>query len=51
VEGSIIEPDDARNTAYYGKAVSPLDILVRRSASNPRAADLVKSIAEHTPKK
>ncbi len=51
VEGSIITPDDARNTAYYGKAVSPLDILVRRSASNPRAGELIKNVAEHTPKK
>lgn len=51
VEGSIITPDDARNTAYYAKAVSPLDILVRHSASNPRAGELVKNVAEHTPKK
>jgi lipid-binding SYLF domain-containing protein len=51
VDGSIIDPDDARNSAYYGKAVSPLDILVRRSAKHPHAADLVKNVTEHTPKK
>lgn len=51
VDGSIIDPDDARNSAYYGKAVSPLDILVRRSVSNAKAAELVKNVAEHTPKK
>ena len=51
VEGSIIAPDDTRNTAFYGKAVSPLDILVRRSVSNPGAAELVKNITKHTPKK
>lgn len=51
VEGSIIDPDDARNTAYYGKAVSPVDILVRHSVKNPKAAELVKNITEHTPKK
>jgi lipid-binding SYLF domain-containing protein len=51
VEGSIIEPDDTRNSAYYGKAVSPLDILVRHSVSNPQAAELIKSVTENTPKK
>ncbi len=51
VEGSIISPDDSRNAAYYGKAVSPLDILVRRSTSNAGAAELVKSVTKHTPKK
>jgi lipid-binding SYLF domain-containing protein len=50
VEGSIISPNDARNTAYYAKAVSPLDILVRRSVSNPGAAELVRNVTEHTPK-
>ncbi len=39
VEGSIITPDDARNTAYYGKAVSPLDVLIRHSVNNPRAGE------------
>ncbi|GMQ75015.1 MAG: lipid-binding SYLF domain-containing protein [Gammaproteobacteria bacterium] len=51
VEGSIITPDAARNTAYYGKAVSPLDILIRHSASNPRAGELVKNVTGNTPKK
>ncbi len=51
VEGSIIAPDDARNTAYYGKAVSPLDILVRHSVNNPGADELILNVSEHTPKK
>ena len=51
VEGSIVDPDDARNTAYYGKAVSPVDILVRHSVKNPHSAELVKNVTEHTPKK
>ncbi len=51
VEGSIVTPDGARNTAYYGKAVSPLDILIRRSVSNPRAGELVKNVTGNTPKK
>ena len=51
VEGSIITPDGARNSAYYGKAVRPVDILIRHSASNPRADELIKNVTEHTPKK
>lgn len=51
VDGSIVDPDNTRNTAYYGKAVSPLDILVRHSVKNSRSAELVKNVSEHTPKK
>jgi len=46
VEGSVITPDDKRNSAYYGKSVTPTDILVRRSVNNPRAGDLVKTVAK-----
>ncbi len=51
VEGSIINPDDARNTAYYSEAVRPLDILIRRKVYNTHASELIKNVAEHTPKK
>ena len=51
VEGSIVEPDDARNTAFYGKAVSPVDILIRHSVNNPHSDELVLNVTEHTPKK
>lgn len=50
VEGSIVEPDDTRNTAYYGKAVSPVDILIRHSVNNPHSDELVLNVTEHTPK-
>ncbi len=46
-----LAPDGARNTAYYGKAVSPVDTLIRHSASNPRAGELINNVTEHTPKK
>ena len=49
-EGSIIDPEDQRNAAYYGKAVSPLDILIRRTVENPGATTLVNNIAKHTSK-
>jgi len=49
-EGSIIDPEDQRNAAYYGKAVSPLDILIRRTVENPGATTLVNNVAKHTSK-
>lgn len=50
VEGSIINPDNARNTAYYLEAVSPSDILIRHKVYNTHASELIKNVAEHTPK-
>jgi hypothetical protein len=50
VEGSIINPDDARNTAYYLEAVSPSDILIRRRVYNTHASELIKNVTEHTSK-
>ncbi len=50
VEGSIINPDDARNTAYYLEAVSPSDILIRRRVYNTQASELIKNVTEHTSK-
>lgn len=47
-EGSVVDPEDQRNAAYYGHAVSPLDILVRRTAENPGANTLVNNVAKHT---
>ena len=40
VDGSIIAVSDDSNTAYYGKPVRPTDIIVKRSVSNPKSADL-----------
>jgi len=47
-EGSVIDPEDKRNAAYYGQTVSPLDILIRRSVENPGANTLVNNVAQHT---
>jgi lipid-binding SYLF domain-containing protein len=38
LEGVVIKPDSGANDAFYGRAVSPADILVRRSANNSAAA-------------
>ncbi len=40
LEGSVITPRDSLNAAYYGKSVSPLDILVKGDVRNPQAYQL-----------
>jgi lipid-binding SYLF domain-containing protein len=37
LEGSLIEVRDSLNNAYYGKKVSPADIVIREEAKNPGA--------------
>jgi len=46
LEGSVIKTKDKWNQAYYGKAVSPIDIIVKRSVSNPGSKDLRTSVAK-----
>ncbi|HZR68485.1 MAG TPA: lipid-binding SYLF domain-containing protein [Burkholderiales bacterium] len=45
VGGAYIQPDEAANKAYYGKSVTPTDILVRRNVSNPESAALQRSLS------
>jgi lipid-binding SYLF domain-containing protein len=40
IEGAVIAPRHKWNTAYYGKEVSPVDILINQSVSNPQAESL-----------
>ncbi|OPY90217.1 MAG: hypothetical protein A4E73_02603 [Syntrophaceae bacterium PtaU1.Bin231] len=40
LEGSVIDVRDSLNKAYYGQAVRPVDILVKRAVSNPGADGL-----------
>jgi lipid-binding SYLF domain-containing protein len=40
LDGQVIEGRDKLNAAYYGKPSSPVDILVKKSVSNPGAAPL-----------
>ena len=44
LEGSLIEVRDSLNKAYYGKAATPVDILVRKSVANPGAAGLLTAL-------
>jgi lipid-binding SYLF domain-containing protein len=44
LEGSTIAVRDSLNQAYYGKKVSPVDILVKGDVTNPQAASLIKAV-------
>ena len=44
LEGAVIKTKDKWNEAYYGKAVSPVDIIVKRSVSNSNSAELIKAV-------
>ncbi|MCJ7540593.1 MAG: YSC84-related protein [Desulfobacterales bacterium] len=46
LEGSVIKTRDKWNEAYYGKAVRPIDIIVKRSVSNPNSAKLIKTVTQ-----
>ncbi|MBP1776837.1 MAG: Las17-binding protein actin regulator, partial [candidate division NC10 bacterium] len=37
---------DALNHAYYGKEVTPTDILIKRTVKNPQSAQLVDAVAK-----
>lgn len=44
LEGSVIAVRDSLNQAYYGKPVSPVDILVSGDVRNPQARQLIKTL-------
>jgi lipid-binding SYLF domain-containing protein len=44
LEGVVIKPDSGANGAFYGRAVSPVDILITANARNPAAAPLQQSL-------
>ena len=44
VDGSVIDVRDSLNKAYYGKAASPVDILVKNAATNPDSAGLKAAV-------
>lgn len=45
LDGSMVKVSDDFNKAYYGKAVAPVDILVKKTVSNPGSAKLRKALA------
>jgi lipid-binding SYLF domain-containing protein len=40
LEGAVVKVSDKSNSAYYGKEVRPVDILLTREVSNPKSAEL-----------
>ncbi|HSF31646.1 MAG TPA: lipid-binding SYLF domain-containing protein [Candidatus Tectomicrobia bacterium] len=46
LDGSVVAVRDSWNSAYYGKSVTPTDILVRRTVSNPQSASLIAAVAK-----
>jgi lipid-binding SYLF domain-containing protein len=45
VEGSVLEVSGDLNNAYYGKDVTPIDIVSKRTVSNKHADTLRKAVA------
>ena len=48
IEGAVIKPRDKWNAAYYKQAVTPADIIIRKTASNPQADKLREAVQEQT---
>jgi lipid-binding SYLF domain-containing protein len=46
VDGSVAGVRTALNQAYYGKPVTPTDILVKGAVENPQAAGLLGAVAK-----
>jgi lipid-binding SYLF domain-containing protein len=44
-DGTVVTINGKWNQAYYGKAVTPVDILVRHSVTNPEADPLRDEVA------
>ncbi len=50
LDGAVMAVRAGLNDAYYGKRVTPTDILVRREVSNPQASGLIQSVRRATGK-
>ncbi|HJT22470.1 MAG TPA: lipid-binding SYLF domain-containing protein [Nitrospira sp.] len=46
LDGAAIAVSDDANHAYYGKPVRPTDIVVKKSVSNPKSAELRNTVAK-----
>jgi lipid-binding SYLF domain-containing protein len=43
-DGSMLRVNDDSNKAYYGKAVTPADIIVKNAVSNPGSTKLRQAL-------
>jgi lipid-binding SYLF domain-containing protein len=48
LNGSVVSIDDAANQAFYGRQVTPVDILVKQTATNAAGNALAQDIARAT---
>jgi lipid-binding SYLF domain-containing protein len=48
LDGAVVAVRGSLNDAYYGKKVTPTDILVRHDVNNPQTACLVQGLAKST---
>jgi lipid-binding SYLF domain-containing protein len=46
VDGAVVGVREKLNTAYYGKAVNPTDVLIRGSAKNPKADPFLAAVSK-----
>lgn len=46
LEGSVIKVNDEWNSAYYGKAVRPVNIIIKKEVTNPKSAKLRETLAK-----
>jgi SH3 domain-containing YSC84-like protein 1 len=46
VDGSVVGVRTALNEAYYGKPVSPTDIVIKGAAKNPQANALIEKVSQ-----
>lgn len=50
LDGTVITIDEKGNQAYYGKPVTPVDILVKQNISSPNSASLQRALGSSTRK-
>ena len=48
LEGSVVDVRDSLNKAYYGKAVRPVDIVVKKEVSNKGSERLREELKKAT---
>jgi lipid-binding SYLF domain-containing protein len=50
LDGAVVAVRDSLNSTYYGKKVTPADILIRRDVTHPKSSGLIESVTKATGK-
>jgi lipid-binding SYLF domain-containing protein len=48
LDGAVIKIIDGYNTSYYGKAVRPTDVIIKKAVKNPGSEKLRNTLTEHS---